>query len=141
MFADVAYAMLRFRDEAVVTWEMALRPDWDLSTLSPNPYLGFGVDGGEACFVDVQALESERELYRRRSDEMQGEVGWTNIEKLTAPFFRKMRQQHEDANWQGNSYELEVDPLTGANMIVFRSGLGDGAYASYWGLAADGEPT
>ena len=35
---------------------------------------------------------------------------------------------------------LLLDPSTGANMIAFESGWGDGRYASYWGLDRDGAP-
>ncbi len=32
-----------------------------------------------------------------------------------------------------------VDEATGANIIAFSSGWGDGCYASYWGYDADGK--
>lgn len=42
----------------------------------------------------------------------------------------------EAADWQ--STNLLLDPATGANLIVCSSGEGDGYYASYWGLSAEG---
>jgi hypothetical protein len=35
--------------------------------------------------------------------------------------------------------ELVVDPDTGANLVAFSSGYGDGAYPSFWGIDESGE--
>lgn len=38
-----------------------------------------------------------------------------------------------------NAADVLLDPTTGANMVTCMAGDGDGFYASYWGLGADGE--
>lgn len=36
--------------------------------------------------------------------------------------------------------EVEVDPASGANVVAFSSGFGDGAYPTFVGLGSDGQP-
>ena len=43
------------------------------------------------------------------------------------------------ADWR-SSVEVTVDPASGANVIGFSSGFGDGAYPSWFGLDANGDP-
>jgi uncharacterized protein DUF4241 len=40
----------------------------------------------------------------------------------------------------GGCASVVLDPPSGLNVVMFKAGLGDGAYASYWGLDAGGEP-
>ena len=35
-------------------------------------------------------------------------------------------------------FAISLDEETGANILLFTSGWGDGRYPSYWGYAADG---
>lgn len=60
-------------------------------------------------------------------------------------------QEDDDGDWlidemkQADMYRVGwsnvlLDQQTGANMIAFESGWGDGRYASYWGLDHDGSP-
>src|SRR5262245_17224403 len=143
----VAAAMIRFTDAEPVSWEMALRPGQDPATLAPGHYFGYGVDGGTGCFADaraVEALEPERKLFSERCRPpwpQNADHNW--IFNLHTPFFQQL---HNGFFKPGNParsvwfVDLVADTDTGANVIAFPSGWGDGGYASYWGLDAAGNP-
>lgn len=102
---------LDVRDVPVVSWEQALRPGDDASSLGAGEFFGVGVDGGMLCFCDAGALPNLVEL---RKD-------WD---------LRRAVPRDESA-------ELE-DPETGANLIAFWIGWGDGVYPVWVGRGADG---
>jgi hypothetical protein len=143
-YETVACAMVRFKDMPVERWEMALRPGWDPNTLKPGFHFGYSVDSGTGCFVDewtVARLPREqsgfqeamrrgmlnpkdyRQAYRTIIPTAFGELFATFLERTEA----------------GNPAKSAVlDSATGANIVCFPSGYGDGGYASYFGLAVDG---
>src|SRR5262249_34373797 len=144
----VACARVLFQDVPVERWEMALQPGWDPSTLQPGYFLGYGVDGGKGCFVDERALAHipERQpAFDRAFRDVLEKQQWGNLldayRTILPPALGEM---FASSNYILNStfgppYRSAVlDPQTGANIICFPSGEGDGCYASYFGLAADG---
>jgi uncharacterized protein DUF4241 len=74
------------------------------------------VDSGTSCFVDGATA---REVDRRDSADAKPSL----LDVMYQAGFEKQR-------WAN----LCVDPETGANLIAFQSGVGDGSYPSYWGL-------
>ncbi len=116
----VAGCRVGVREAPVVSWEQALRPGEDPSTLGDDQFFGTGVDSGLLCFFDAAALPGLAEL-----GHVWDEPGglW---DELTDTFGRD------------GSAELE-DPETDTNLIAFRSGWGDGAYPVWIGRAADGD--
>lgn len=118
---EVACAMIRFTDTPPTTWELAVRAGEDVTTLPLGRFFGYGVDAGIGCFIDtamVQALaqQDDDDVYRQR---VLGEL-------YTRDEYRR-------------GASIVIDQHTGGNVIVFYSGYGDGAYASYWGVGAAGE--
>jgi hypothetical protein len=116
----VAGCRVDVRDVAPVTWEQALFPGQDPSTLGDGEFFGVGVDAGLLSFFDAAALPGLVEA-SRHWDEPRGL--W---EELSATVLA------------ADSVELE-DPETGTNLIAFRIGWGDGAYPVWIGRAGDGE--
>jgi len=107
----VAAAKLVITDGPVTDWELALRPGEDPRTLGEGQFFGFGVDSGTACFVDAAAIE---------------------------PLARVFEETCE-ARWEDDPETPEfTDPETGANLIAFPAGWGDGAYPTWIGRARDG---
>ncbi|WP_345463763.1 DUF4241 domain-containing protein [Actinoallomurus oryzae] len=110
----VAAARLTVRDEPVASWELALRPDQDPRLLGDGEFFGFGVDAGMGCFVDAEAAEALADI----------------VEETYEDAFEDLLSDQA----------VEVsDPATGANLIAFPSGWGDGAYPTWIGRTTDGE--
>jgi hypothetical protein len=110
----VAAARLTVRDEPVASWELALRPDQDPRLLGDGEFFGFGVDAGMGCFVDAEAAEALAGI----------------VEETYEDAFEDLLSDQA----------VEVsDPATGANLIAFPSGWGDGAYPTWIGRTTDGE--
>lgn len=108
----VAAARLLIRDEPVATWEMALRAGENPRLLPDREAFVFGVDAGVACFVDAGSVAA---LTRQARD-------MTYLEE------------------RGLVGEL-VDATTGANLVMYDSGWGDGAYPVWIGRSTTGEVT
>jgi hypothetical protein len=147
---------------------MALRPDWDPATLKPGYYLGYGVDGGSGCFVDEGAaacLPDDQPAYweaLRRPLDHPSEVYQQALANRSVALMQELAKQQTERSSQAYraivppglgevlgsylhpdkvcqpSWSAVLDPETGANIVCFHSGHGDGCYPSYFGLAADG---
>jgi hypothetical protein len=118
----IACAMLRLRDAPVIRWEMARMEGQDNIVLLEDEFFGYPVDAGVGCFMDAQAAAALEAHYD--SDE-------TYVESLI-----ELLEANRAA---GLDYAtVTLDHASGANIIIFGSGFGDGIYASYWGYAADG---
>lgn len=115
VFADeqVTAVRLLIRDEPAVTWEMALLPGQDPRMLPSGHFFGFGVDSGAGAFLDAAGRQAMRASYQAVEDAMAdrpGEFAW-RIE----------------------------DPGSGAGMVAFRSGMGDGSYPVWIGRNAESQ--
>ncbi len=139
----VACAAVRFLDSPIAEWEMALRPGWELSELDPGCHFGYGVDGGRGAFLDeiaVKSLAAQRKGYLAAFDELarSGKLNWEKMLAIMPPSFQALflPKQATDPNHPARSSTL--DPETGANIVSFPTGIGDGYYASYFGLTEDG---
>ncbi len=145
-YETVACAAIHFADVPVDRWETALRPGWDERTLRPGQLFGYGVDAGQGCFADEQAvsfLAPDQERYRTIILTQTLYGGWAEHMATMPPALRGLLTidrdwENEPSHWGRITL---VDPDTRANIIAFRSGIGDGRYASYFGLGADGSVT
>lgn len=109
-------AMLRVLDKPAVSWELALRPGQDARLLGAGEFYGFGVDTATACFVDASARDTLAKLYEQQQTE--GSRGEPDVHSCTVS-----------------------DPLSGANLIAYPSGRGDGSYLVWIGRDAEGAVT
>ncbi len=109
-------AMLRVLDKPAASWELALRPGQDARLLGDGEFYGFGVDTATACFLDASARDTLPKLFEQ--------------------------QQMEGSPWGPDSHSCTVsDPVSGANLIAYPSGRGDGSYPVWIGRDADGAVT
>ncbi len=136
---DVALACIRFGQAAVARWEVAT---W----AEPVPDEGvpsYAVDSGTGCFVDAEVaahhVARERERYekaaatlRERGVDPQDVLAWhvaLEEELGEDDLLREMGPELQRQRWASVVMD-EGD----RNLLAFRSGVGDGVYASYWGL-------
>jgi hypothetical protein len=120
----VACAMLRLSDAPVVRWEMARLEGQDTIELQEGEFFGYPVDAGVGCFMDSQAaaaLDAHYESDARYDEAL--------IDALEA---------NQADTW--DHANVTLDEASGANIIMFTSGWGDGVYASYWGYDASDMP-
>lgn len=98
-------------DEPPVRWELARATDWPPDT--PSASRGFDTDCGMLCFADagVGPVPDFDEVF---------EVLETDPPPIAAP----LRGTREATPW-----------------LAVESGRGDGTYAAWWGLDAEGRPT
>jgi hypothetical protein len=108
----VAAAKLTIRDEPVVAWEMALRPGESLAALRDGAAYTVGVDVATIALFDAVALPA----MARRADE-------------------DPKSHYVGA--ADRPIEL-TDPASGANLIAFETGWGDGAYPVWIGRTPAG---
>lgn len=113
----VAYAMLKLSEQTPVRWEMATCEGQDITQLAEDEIFCYPVDAGTGCFMDAEVGQ----LLQQRTD---------FADQLLEILNQTYRHTWSHAN-------MTIDEVTGANMIAFSSGLGDGCYASYWGYDAD----
>ena len=118
----VAGALVRFGDGAPASWELALHPGEDPSELGEGEVFGYPVDTGTGCFMDDETAR----LVLENLDE----------EEFSEALAAEMERTYEDTwSWAN----IEFDPDEGGNIVAFSAGVGDGLYASYFGLDEAGE--
>jgi Protein of unknown function (DUF4241) len=119
----VAAAMVRVATEEPVSWELALVEGQDPSVLGPGEFFGYGVDAGTGSFTSPEATARLKDLaaYEPYSQAL-------------------MAGMNPGGGVFPHTFTVEVDPGSGANVVAFSSGFGDGAYASHVGLDRQGRP-
>ena len=108
----VAAAKLTIRDEPVAAWEMALRPGEDPATLRAGEAFTVGVDVATIALVDAVALDT---MAARTEDD----------------------PDSYDVADADHPVELR-DRASGANLIAFNTGWGDGGYPVWIGRTTSG---
>jgi hypothetical protein len=109
----VALAAIRFQDVVPRRWCLADTAGADAGNLGPDHCLGYPVDSGTGAFLDALAFEREVVF---------------DPEKVIKAL---------DVN---GSAIVTLDDTLGIDLAVYSIGMGDGTYASYWGLDANGRP-
>ncbi|HEX9056512.1 MAG TPA: DUF4241 domain-containing protein [Ktedonobacterales bacterium] len=123
----VACALLRLSEHAAVRWEIAAPQGQTLSALTPAKAFGYSVDFATGCFMDAAVPP---ELVAQ-------ETARTDVTDEGDPFYDRLDDMLDKTYLPTWSWaDLIVDETTGANIIAFSSGWGDGCYPSYWGYDA-----
>jgi hypothetical protein len=117
--------MIRFAPGDPESWELGVIAGQDPATLAPGEFFGYGVDSGTGSFASPEAVAAVRSE--------------ASFKDYSEAIYDGMFPSEEAADWN-LSTEVVVDEATGANVIGFSSGFGDGAYPSWFGLDGDGEP-
>lgn len=114
----VACARVRLTDELAVNWQLAVQQGQDIDALEDSEHVGYGVDSGTGCFMDsIVAKRLMKELE-------QDDDCWEALNKqLDSTYVNTW-------SWANTV----VDNQTGANLVAFSTGSGDGFYTSYFGL-------
>jgi hypothetical protein len=116
----ICAAMVKFSDEPILKWELALRPGESMDELQGDDMVPFAhsVDAGFSCFVDFGAIKH---------------LSGSDREELFPEKIRPVLQKSRAA-------EYAAVPINdqGENIVVFKSGFGDGGYSDYWGYTKDG---
>ncbi|MGE0024481.1 MAG: DUF4241 domain-containing protein [Hyphomicrobium sp.] len=118
----VAFARVDVTQAPVVRWSMALIEGQDVRTLGHDEIFGYPVDSGTGSFFDPAAGRAAGALLDSNPNAWEAwiKAGEANGAKI-GPYF----------------FLLDL-PLGAANALMFRSGWGDGFYASWFGYDALG---
>jgi hypothetical protein len=119
----VVCAKLELAPARAVRWEMATSANQDLASLKDDELFGYPVDSGTGCFMDADAARI-LDASRARWEEY--------FEAIMDAIERKVNYV-DTWDW----HDVTIDAATGANVVIFSSGFGDGYYASYWGFDAE----
>ena len=117
-FDEVAAARLVIRDAPAVSWRLALREGEDEAQLaddSDGSYYGYPVDGGNGSFGSPEVFDAIAR--NEATDDLAYIAG--DLERV-------------------DEVGVYADKVTGTNLVMFRSGGGDGCYATWVGYTADG---
>lgn len=115
----IAYLRVQFTTRKIVGWRHAVTAA-DADELRCGGRVGYGVDSGFGCLMGLQAA---RHLKRRVSDETDG------LEKEVLDSMAPTETEG-GAHWA----RIEVAPECAENVVIVKSGLGDGQYGSYFGI-------
>jgi hypothetical protein len=138
---EIAYALVAFADARPVTWREAR----DARDGSAYP-----VDSGTGCFADAAtaALVRAREnavadraaaIASATVDIHRDDPGWRAVyDREHARAAQLLDVLVAAGLHERNWANVCVDPESGANLIAFHSGAGDGSYTSYFGFDASG---
>lgn len=110
----VAAARLLVSPEPPTSWELAVTDGQNARLLGNDQFYGFGVDSGTAGFFDAAARSTLDDQYSAHEGQ------------LTA------MNAGDTVSW--------ADPESGATVLVFNAGYGDGVYPTWLGRTASGEP-
>ncbi|MDC0743810.1 DUF4241 domain-containing protein [Polyangium mundeleinium] len=124
----IGFAEIRLRKTAIDHFELATLAGQDATTLGEGRFFGYPVDAGLGCFADEAALRHLRNADAARQKAEGPSYG--SYYDVVSPELRANGDRWVDHRPQGSTSE---------NVMIFRSGDGDGTYATYFGLDADGE--
>jgi hypothetical protein len=116
----VAFATVRFKQTSPTRWAMMATGTNDPSKLEPGHIFGYAVDSGTGCFMDALA---GRALTEKMNDD--------------SNFFKTMMAEMDKT--YRDTWDWLNMKFGDGNLIAFKSGLGDGLYATYVGLDPQGE--
>ncbi|MDI1444023.1 DUF4241 domain-containing protein [Polyangium sp. 6x1] len=124
----IGFAEIRLRSAAIDHFELATLAGQNAATLGELRFFGYPVDAGLGCFADEVALRHLRDADAARQKAQGPSYG--SYYDVVSPELRANGGRWVDHRPHGS---------TGENVMMFRSGDGDGTYATYFGIDAAGE--
>lgn len=112
-------AELRFNDNDIVRWEMALLKGESSKGFAHDEFMGYEVENGLGCFMD----ESVMEILDVMSEE--------ELDKYEKSLRDTVR------NSECSCADMIIDKKTGHNIIIFASGWNEGTFPTYYGFDKD----
>ncbi len=125
-YATIAAASIAFSRKKPIKWALATIPGQDPALLKQDEIFGYPVDSGTGSFLSPPSAQA----LRARFDAL---PGLPNI-----PYIRQISDEMEKNASTGMWTNLPLDSEGRLNALLFSSGYGDGAYASYWGYDDEG---
>ncbi|MDI3292018.1 DUF4241 domain-containing protein [Polyangium sp. 15x6] len=124
----IGFAEIRLRRAAIDHFELATIAGQDAATLGEGRFFGYPVDAGLGCFADEAALRhlQDADAARKKADG----PSYGSYYDVVSPELRANGGRWTDHRPHGSASE---------NVMIFRSGDGDGTYATYFGIDAAGE--
>ena len=145
---DVALALLMIGTQRPVRWEQATAEDRDANAPRGRwlPY-AYPVDAGTGCYLDIATaalLEGRKIAEQKRRLAV---LRWRGFEERNARWFEEYDRVPtgpdllEIMRREGYGHWVNVcaDPVSGANLVAFHSGAGDGIYKVFAGYDAAGK--
>lgn len=121
----VGLARVDFKSGPVKTWTLATLPGQNVKKLKRDEYFGYLSESGYGCFTD--AVGAQALALALESDDA-----------FEPRLLKRLDKNYEDTR----SWATEVlDKDSGANVVLFTSGDGDGNYPTFVGLDAKGKLT
>ncbi|TKC95791.1 DUF4241 domain-containing protein [Polyangium fumosum] len=124
----IGFAEIRLRKTTIDHFELATIAGQDAADLREGQFFGYPVDAGLGCFADEAALRHLRDADAARRKAEGPSYG--SYYDVVSPELRANGGRWVAHRPQGSTSE---------SVMIFRSGDGDGTYATYFGLDADGE--
>lgn len=115
----VAFARIKFSNEIPAIWTMAVENGQEISTLAKDEIFGYGVDAGTGAFMDTSGAKEFMNFLNEDPD---------NAEILIEQMEQNYKHTWDWLLWERNN----------VNVAMFKSGWGDGYYASYIGYDRSG---
>ena len=115
---EIAYAWVRFSNEPVHSWEMALLPgdEAELSQLKEGEFLGTITESGLLILADQKVL--------------------LQVNEMEETFMEMLETRFES----GEDQFAEFNGMENGNCFCFVSSNGEGEYPTFWGLDAKQKP-
>jgi hypothetical protein len=144
---DIVFAVLRFGRAKVAKWSVARCPGEDEDGVP-----AFAVDSGNACFVDAAAAAMHVAAERARDSKVSAKLVADGVDPSDANAWHEAFATARDAVGSNVVDDLlpvlvekqwgstVLDEETGANLVAFKSGAGDGMYPVFWGLDSKAKP-
>lgn len=115
----IAFSRISFSAETPVSWTLAVREGQDLSKLKNDEIYGYGVDAGTGAFMDISGAKEFMSFLMEKEN---------NYEVLIEEMEKNYKDTWDWLLWSRNDF----------NVAMFKSGWGDGFYASYIGSDKNG---
>ncbi len=110
----VAFARIKFSNETPFSWTIAACEGQDISKLNNDEIFGYGVDAGTGAFMDTSGAKEFMNFLTEQEN---------NFQILIDEMGKNYKHTWDWLMWERNNI----------NIAMFKSGWGDGFYATYIG--------
>jgi hypothetical protein len=115
----VAFARIKFSNETPSSWTIAVCDGEDISKFNDDEVIGYGVDAGTGAFMDISGAEEFISFLTEKEN---------NFQILIDEMEKNYKHTWDWLLWNRNN----------TNVAMFKSGWGDGVYATYIGYDGTG---